>query len=153
MNHVINLEKRCQETLKKYYEALSELEQLEIIRSKNITGDIGEFLALQFYPGLKLVERQNNPDFDAVDAHGNKFQIKYSDSLKTENIDIGDPSKYDELIIILGPNSKHKQSASDLFTAYVFSQKDLKNNLEKTNQGKYTLTKNKLCKLLRAENK
>ncbi|WP_405341361.1 DUF6998 domain-containing protein [Fibrobacter sp.] len=150
MNHVINLEKKCQDVLKKYYEALSELEQLEIIRSKNITGDIGEFLALQFYPGLKLVERQNNPDFDAVDADGTKYQIKYSDSSKTENIDIGNPLKYDKLIVILGPNSKHKQDDSNLFSAYVFSKTDLEKNLSKTKQGQYTLTKGKLYKLLLA---
>lgn len=150
MSYVINLENRCREALNKYYEALFELEQLGIIRSKNITGDIGEFLALRCYPGLHLVERQNNPDFDAVDVDGTKFQIKYSDSSKTENIDIGDPSKYDKLIVILGPNSKHKQDNSDSFSAYLFSKEELKNNLSKTDQGKYTLTKGKLCRLLLA---
>lgn len=73
MSYVINLENRCREALNKYYEALFELEQLGIIRSKNITGDIGEFLALRYYPGLHLVERQNNPDFDTVDVDGTKF--------------------------------------------------------------------------------
>lgn len=148
MSHAINLKKNYKEALKKYYDALSELERLGIVRSKNITGDIGEFLALQFYPNLKLVKRQNNPDFDAVDDGGMKIQIKYSDSSKIENIDIGNPSSYDKLIVILGPNSKHKQDNSDLFSAYVFSRADLEKNLSKTNQGKYTLTKNKLCELL-----
>jgi len=145
----ITLNENEDRALKNYTKSLEKLRKLKIIRSKNITGDIGEFLAMKLHPGLILVDRKNNPGYDALDPNEKKYQIKYSDSKESENIDLGDPSEYDYLIIILGSNSKHKLDDDGLYSPYTFSSADLKDHWPRTPQGHYTLTKNKLVDFLK----
>ena len=98
--------------LYQFYELTKELRKAGIIRSDNIFGDIGEFLCNQVYPNLTLVQSKTNPSYDATE-NGRKIQIKFSDSTKAKNIHVGDPDKYDELIVVLGPNSVHRYKKED----------------------------------------
>ena len=116
--------------LHQFYELIKELRKVGIIRSDNIFGDIGEFLCNQVYLNLTLVQSKTNPSYDATE-NGRKMQIKFSDSTKAKNIHVGDPTKYDELIVVLGPNSVHRYkkenySRKGKILFYRYTNKDVK---------------------------
>lgn len=104
--------------IKNFFQSLSVLRELEIVRSDVVLGDIGEFLCTILFDGLTLVKNKTNEGFDAI-LEGNKVQIKFSDSCDTKNIDLGNPSLYDELIVVLGKKSKHRMP-DDSDADYVF---------------------------------
>ncbi|OPX54099.1 hypothetical protein SAMN02745127_01525 [Oceanospirillum multiglobuliferum] len=101
-----------------YFELLRELRELDVIRSYNVLGDIGEYLCTVVFENLKLVDEITNQDFDATDGQS-KIQIKFSNSSDGKNIDLGKPGKYDELIVVLGANSVHRHT-EDKDGEYVF---------------------------------
>ena len=65
-----------------------------------------------------LVQKKNNEGYDATDGD-KKIQIKFSNSKDTKNVDLGVPSKYDELIVVLGLQSAHRNK-DDLNHEYLF---------------------------------
>ena len=75
---------------------------------------------------------------------GKKIQIKFSDSPYAKNIDLGNPLKYDELIVVLGKKSAHRMqndSEEADFIFYNFSSKEV-NDKFKVDCG-YKLSKKK----------
>ena len=111
--------------LKKFFKTLKGLRNAGIVRSDVILGDIGEFLCTVVFRGLVLVPDKTNVGYDAV-YNEKRIQIKYSNSKDTKNIDLGDPSKYDELIVVLGNESAHRMNndndADFLFYRYESSE-------------------------------
>ncbi|EKB7281947.1 hypothetical protein OOY67_004500 [Vibrio parahaemolyticus] len=97
---------------------------------------------MQVYKGLQLEKRKNNPNIDAW-LGKESVQIKFSDSAYTENIALGNPDKYNRLIVVLGKNSKHRKTDSPDadFLFYSYTSNEVKEKfMTSTN---HTLTKRK----------
>lgn len=87
-----------------YFKALAALEASGVIRSGRPAGDLGEFLAERAF-GVDLVAQLRQRGYDAL-QDGNRVQIKLHNSPKGNNIEVGNPSEYDVLIVVIGPHSK-----------------------------------------------
>ena len=61
--------------LKIIAEALKSLKNKNIIRTKNLVGDLGEYYCKEYF-GLTLEENAVNKGFDAIDKEGKKVEIK-----------------------------------------------------------------------------
>lgn len=61
--------------LKIIAEALNSLKEKNIIRTKNLVGDLGEYYCKEFFE-LTLEENAVNKGFDAKDNEGKKVEIK-----------------------------------------------------------------------------
>lgn len=90
-----------------FFSAVERLQSLEVIRSSRYLGDIGEFLC-HATDGTVLVPQLRNPGFDGMSGDA-RVQIKFNNSPTGNNIDVGDPSGYDILVIIVGPQSKLRE--------------------------------------------
>ena len=131
-----------------FYKAIKLLKEKNVIRSKIVFGDIGEFLATIVFKNLTLVKEKTQSVYDAT-IEQKKVQIKFSDSFDTKNINLGDPNMYDELIVILTKESSHifkddKNLKKD-FYFYHFTNIEVKEKF-KINSG-YTLSKSKHFKM------
>lgn len=130
------------QAIKQFFDAVELLKEAGVIRSDVVFGDIGEFLCTELFQGLSLVEERTNEGFDGY-LNCNKVQIKYSNSPDAKNIDLGDPEKYQILIVVLGKNSAHRRDnepdADYLF--YKYESLDVTTRF-KTNSG-YKLSKSK----------
>lgn len=64
-----------------YSTVLKELRTRNIIRTKNVTGDLGEYAVVDHYnrtpelPNLQLAP-PSNPDYDAISTNGERYAIK-----------------------------------------------------------------------------
>ncbi|OHD54315.1 MAG: hypothetical protein A2Y33_01295 [Spirochaetes bacterium GWF1_51_8] len=69
-----------EELMRLYFDIIKELKQKNIIHSKNIIGDLGEFVARVFYVPPKYKElspqKNNNKDTDAIDTDNKTYSIK-----------------------------------------------------------------------------
>ena len=139
-----DLVKKQKIAIKEFYKSIKILEDLKVIRSKVVFGDIGEFLCTITFQNLKLVQEKTNEGYDAIDNE-QKVQIKFSDSSYTKNIDLGDPEKYDYLIVVLTRESAHIYKSDEEkncdYYFYKFSKSDVQKL--KINSGTYTLSKTK----------
>lgn len=69
------------EIIKLYSEILIELKQRQVIRSKNLVGELGEYLVSEFFNSNKDLPNLNlsptsNKSYDAIDENGKKYAIK-----------------------------------------------------------------------------
>ncbi|MEX8518861.1 MAG: hypothetical protein AB3X44_10135 [Leptothrix sp. (in: b-proteobacteria)] len=136
------MENNHKNAINKFFLSLDELRNLGIVRFSVIFGDIGEFLCTKVFSGLSLEGRRTNHGYDAT-YEGQKVQIKFSNSSDAKNIDLGNPEKYDVLIVVLGKKSTHimlDDSNSD-YLFYKYTSNEVKNKF-KTN-GKFKLSKTK----------
>jgi len=86
-----------QDLIKLYSRVVTELKSRNVIRSKNIVGDLGENLAIEIYnstPGLpKLqVAPVGTQNIDAISKNGERYSIKTTTS-RTTGVFYGLPSK------------------------------------------------------------
>ena len=78
----MNLEKfKNDELIKLYSNCIKELKNREIIRTKNITGELGEYIAVDFYnKTLNLTNLQFAPpsteNIDAISRKGERYSMK-----------------------------------------------------------------------------
>ncbi|WP_175621672.1 DUF6998 domain-containing protein [Chryseobacterium schmidteae] len=69
------------EIIRLYSEILIELKERKVIRSKNLVGELGEYLAVELFnsneklPNLKLAPTSNK-SYDATDESGKTYAIK-----------------------------------------------------------------------------
>lgn len=69
------------EIIRLYSNILEELREREVIRNKNLVGELGEYLVVDYFnskidlPNLELAPTSNK-SFDATDSNGNKYAIK-----------------------------------------------------------------------------
>lgn len=89
--------------IREFFRAASKLRTLNVIRSDSYLGDIGEYICGHFYK-LELAKSGRQPGHDGSDADG-LVQVKYHGSSTRTNINLGDPSAYDHVVVVLGPNS------------------------------------------------
>ena len=125
-----------------YFIAIEILKSEGVIRSDSVFGDIGEYLCTLVFTGLALVKDKTNEGYDAEDGE-KKIQIKFSNSKDTKNIDLGEPSKYDSLIVVLGKQSAHrnKDDTNHEYLFYRYTSEEVIENF-KVNSG-YKLSKTK----------
>lgn len=84
----------------RFFEAVERLEELDVIRSSRFLGDIGEFLCADTF-GTVLADELRLPGYDGT-HEGKRVQVKFNNSPTGNNINVGDPDKYEELVVILG---------------------------------------------------
>ncbi len=126
--------------IRDFFNYPEKLRDAGIVRSNNVLGDIGEWLCVKKY-GLVLANSGRNPDFDGY-IEDKKVQVKLHNAPIGTNVnDVGNPEKYDELIIILGKQSRlrPKNVCEDGFLFYKFSAQEVKNNMKQNK--KYSCAK------------
>lgn len=106
--------------IRDFFACAAKLLDAEVVRSDKLLGDIGEWLCVRKY-GLVLAESGRNPGFDGHIGE-EKIQVKVHNSPKGTNLSVGDPEKYDRLIVLIGPRSRlrYKDSVNS-FHVYHFS--------------------------------
>lgn len=83
--------------------AATKLRSMNVIRSDRFLGDIGEFLAAsEFQLQLAKSPRQEGHD---TEGEADRVQIKFHNSPTRTNINLGEPTKYDRVLIVVGPDS------------------------------------------------
>lgn len=91
-----------------FFEAVDMLEKVKVIRSSRFLGDIGEFLCADTF-GAELVSGLREPGHDAM-HEDRRVQVKFNNSPTGNNINVGAPDKYEELIVVIGPRSKLREA-------------------------------------------
>ena len=71
-----------------YGDIIQELKEKGVIRSKNVVGDIGEYLAIDYYcktPGLPRLQfaPPSTENIDAISTKGERYSIKSTTSSTT----------------------------------------------------------------------
>lgn len=84
--------------------AAAKLRLMRVIRSDRFLGDIGEFLAASEF-GLQLAKSPRQEGHD-TEGETDRVQIKFHNSPTRTNIDLGKPTKYDKVVIVIGPDSR-----------------------------------------------
>lgn len=98
-----------------FFAAADKLREIGVIRSDKYLGDIAEFLAAAKFKG-ELAPDLRQGGYDGH-VNGSKIEVKYNGG-KSETVSCGNPQRYDELIVVLGPHSVLR--ASDLTEKYLF---------------------------------
>ncbi|MCG2739112.1 MAG: hypothetical protein L6300_02605 [Syntrophaceae bacterium] len=90
--------------IRSFFAAVRKLRELNVIRTERYLGELGEFLAAKKF-NLTLAEskKQKGHDTNGLDQ---RTQIKFHNSPTRTNIDLGQPTQYDRVIVVLGPDSK-----------------------------------------------
>lgn len=92
------------QAITEFMNAAAKLRSLTVIRSDRFLGDIGEFLAAsEFQLTLAKSSRQEGHD---TEGETNRVQIKFHNSPTRTNINLGNPDKYDRVLIVIGPDSR-----------------------------------------------
>ena len=126
-----------------FFEIATRLQELEVIRSSRYLGDIGEFLCKEHF-GINLEESLRSEGHDATDDNS-RIQIKFSNSEKGNNINVGNPEQYERLIVVIGPNSKLREGehANNEFKLYSFPSSKVKTWI--STSGNYYCAKTRLA--------
>ncbi len=102
------MEDKRKKAIQKFFQAVKDLKSLDIIRSDTYLGDIGEYISKYFYD-IELAKSNREPGYDGHDSEG-RVQVKYHGSSIGTNINLGIPTEYDNVLIVLGPNSLLRSS-------------------------------------------
>ncbi|MEQ8153027.1 MAG: hypothetical protein ABRQ32_09000 [Smithellaceae bacterium] len=114
-----------------FFSVTKELKDEGLFRSDRYLGDIGEAVCAKIY-NLKLCTNGREQGHDAT-KDGKKYQIKLHNSETRTNMALGNPDKYDFLLLVVGPNSKIKKHAgAKQFAIYKFTSDHVKRNFKKT---------------------
>lgn len=115
--------------LKAFFRAVRVLLDSEVIRTHRYLGDIGEFLCTIVYSDFKRVKGKRQEGFDAR-WKGKRVQVKFHNSPKWTNVSLGKPSKYDYVIVVVGPHSKlhPRGDATGQFLFFRFTSQRVKND-------------------------
>ncbi|MEN3111992.1 DUF6998 domain-containing protein [Uliginosibacterium paludis] len=126
-----------------FFDSVSQLEAVGVIRSSRFLGDIGEFLAKEGF-GVTLVNQLRQTGHDGTDQDG-KVQIKFNNSTEGNNINVGNPKDYETLIVVIGPQSKLREEGHgpNEFRLYRYSKRDVESWRSKS--GGYYCAKERLA--------
>ena len=69
------------ELIRIYGELLSKMREDELIRSKNVTGDLGEYIVIDYYTKTKVLPKlqfapPSTKNIDAISVNGERYSIK-----------------------------------------------------------------------------
>ncbi|MFH0977258.1 MAG: hypothetical protein V1874_15875 [Spirochaetota bacterium] len=129
----MNKRQRC--ALVDFRRSIEELKATGVIRSDRYLGDIAEFLCADAYE-IDLATNLRQAGHDGL-RQDQRVQIKYGGGKKT-NVDLGDPSTYDEVYVVLGRDSvvrKHANKAD--FLVYCLTAAEVR-KIGTTRRGKYS---------------
>jgi hypothetical protein len=90
-----------------FYSAADRLRELKVIRSDRYLGDIAEFIAKECL-GMTLATSCREQGYDGH-IGDKKVEVKYNGG-KSNTLLAGKPETYEELVVILGPNSVMRNS-------------------------------------------
>ncbi len=113
------------ELIKNYLASIASLFEAKLIRSAKVLGDLAEWFCVQRY-GLVLEKSGRHPGYD---GRIGKFrvQVKAHNSPEGTNLNVGNPEKYDELIVLIGPLSRLRVGPPGLdFHVYRFPANHVK---------------------------
>jgi hypothetical protein len=118
------------QSIANFFDAVSELRRLGVIRSDKYLGDLAEYICSHFFD-IELAASGRQPGYDGI-ANNARFQIKYHGSSTRTNIDLGDPTQYDTLLVVLGPASMLRAPAyTDDFLVYRMPSESVKSHVRK----------------------
>ena len=105
-------EKSTEDIIQLYSMAIKELKRREVIRTNNVIGELGEYLAITYYnktPGLPNLSPApiGTENIDAISRKGDRYSIKSTSNtttgvfygLEPKNSDIPDRQKFEYVII------------------------------------------------------
>lgn len=125
--------------ISEFFDAVTKLRKLGVIRSDKYLGDLAEYIGKHFYQ-IELAVSGRQVGYDGVDNEG-KVQVKYHGSPTRTNIDLGDPNQYDNLLVVLGPDSLLRSTAhEEHFLVYRMSSATAKSHLNQK-KGTYSCGK------------
>lgn len=125
--------------ISEFFDAVAKLRKLGIIRSDKYLGDLAEYIGQHFYE-IELAVSGRQVGYDGVDIEG-KVQVKYHGSATRTNIDLGDPSQYNNLLVVLGPGSLLRSTAyAEEFLVYRMSSATARSHLNRM-KGTYSCGK------------
>lgn len=129
------MNEKQQRALLSFNNSIEELKAAGVIRSDRYLGDIAEFLCADAY-GIDLATNQRQAGHDGL-RQDLKVQIKYGGGKKT-NMDLGNPSAYDEVYVVLGKDSVVRKYAHPAdFLVYRLTADEVR-NIGTTPGGKYS---------------
>lgn len=99
----MSISKKQSKAINEFFQAVERLRKSGVIRSDRFLGDVGEFLVASQYD-LELAESGRQKGHDTK-GDTDKVQIKLHNSPTRTNLSLGDPSKYDRVIAVVGPDS------------------------------------------------
>ena len=114
-----------------FLSAVARLRALGVVSSDRYLGDLGEFLAKhQFNLVLATNKRQRGHD---TEGDENRAQIKFHNSSTRTNIHLGQPTAYDRVIVVLGPDSLlHPKGAhTGAYLFYVFTSRHVEQHFKR----------------------
>ncbi len=115
--------------------AIRELKDSGVIRSHRYLGDLAEFLCADAF-NIDLATNLRQTGHDGM-RDELRAQIKYGGGTKT-NVDLGDPSKYEEVYVVLGKESVVRSHPHDAdFLIYKLTSNEVL-AMGKTKKGKYS---------------
>jgi len=136
------------DAIEQFHAAIAALKKLRVIRSDKYLGDIAEYLCSKHFD-MVLSGDQRQEGWDAV-KDGVRFQIKYNGA-KTTNINIGNPEKYDFVIIVLGPESCLRPKDAGQNTFLIYDPISAANCQRSPNGENYYIAKKQLLKVIYVE--
>lgn len=134
--------------LREFEDVKARLRVAGIVRSGNVTGDIGEWLMVRQY-GLELHPSCRNKGFEGyIELEGVRYraQVKVHNAGIGKNQMVGDPTMYDMLIVLIGPEStlrdaSVKEGGPGSFHVYIFEPADIMARMHRYRDGTYSFAK------------
>lgn len=129
------MNQRQQRAIISFAASIDELKDAGVIRSDRYLGDLAEFLCADAF-GIDLVTNLRQAGHDGM-REQLRAQIKYGGGTKT-NVDLGDPSTYEEIYVVLGKESVVRRYAHDAdFLIYKLTAEEVA-AMGQTKKGKYS---------------
>lgn len=129
------MNRRQCDALGSFASAIKELKEAGLIRSHRYLGDIAEFLCADAY-NINLATNLREAGHDGV-RDDLRVQIKYAGGEKT-NVDFGDPTKYEEIYVVLGIGSRVRGHNHDAdFLIYKMTAEEVM-AIPRTGKGRYS---------------
>lgn len=121
------------DALKEFFCGQKKLAQLGIIRSKNYIDDIAKHLCQVMY---SLKPAGGEAGYDGL-LGTSKIKVGINNCPKATPVRLEEPIEFDELIVVLGPNSwLRPENIQDEFIFYKFSREEVLKKF-KASRGKY----------------
>ena len=126
--------------INQFFASIKQLRETGVIRSNRFLGDLAEFLCAKAF-NIQLESNQRAKGLDGT-RNGISVQIKYHGG-KTTTANLGNPNDYEELYLVVGPESVFRKKVdSDDFLVYKFTKAQVRRR--RTSSGKYQVSKNGL---------
>lgn len=117
--------------ISEFFAVSSKLNDAGIVRSDKLLGDIGEWLCVKQY-GLVLAESGRNKGYDGC-IGDSKIQVKVHNAPIGTNVSVGNPAKYDQIIILIGPRSRLRNTDKKLsFHIYRFTSIEVRETMKRS---------------------